>query len=951
MNDEELEQRLHAEIQDLVRPPYAAPDTLRRRVGSLEMMESIRYRGSRGVPRVLRKPRNLAAAAVIAVLVASAMLFHQASPHPGNSANLPATFEMFGRIDANSAWAESGADLYITRDGGRTWTKGTIPGGSSLLSEAHQLVPDPATGTPSTAEPGTTANTAGFDHIYPFFLDADHGWLLSWTVSNAAACQVGDWSLTVWRTSDGARSWQSAGVPGTYKGYGTLQFTDTQHGWMTITRMDAAGCSTQTGGGDGSATSTIGPAPELATPAPTPTPAPLPSDQTTVLSTSDGGATWSPASTLAVMAFFSFTGSKEAWGYGSGGSGAGALDLVLRSVDGARTWTKSELPMPAGYSLMGIGQEPEVDGDLVTLRVEATATGPLGGLSATPNAPYSGPAYEILTFVSSDAGTTWRLDATRAIPGEYPNLMTTVSGIYLQAPRSQPIAVSEENWASGGPYGVFYGQGLPVTSDTFQASFDGGVSWLSYSTKGLPGSVGMAQWTSPDDVWVMSSADSMGGYGGSSYIYTTRDSGNTWTGLGGAPAWPASLQPTMTPQIVGPDFSFDVPTANPQFESGPSILSMGRVDANVGWVETSGSTGFDLRMTTDSGATWSEPRPLPNDSDILLPIADIQFVDANHGWLIASREDQAPSVNDSNTPSPAGLHYGMAVFRTADGGTSWQRSTIDAGEWPASLQSVTNAGYGISASIHFRDATHGEAFSTFVWSGTGGASPPDQVCKQASTNDGGATWSGPRDGPCASRMTFNSSSDGYGQIWDFGSSATVFVTSDGGQTWVSGELPQPNYLQGVIGATNLLLMERHSDGTLHALVTAGGSMALDVSADRGKTWVDSGAGVGLTRTGGSDYLVGWLGEGNWIALQTGADLAVKPDARETYDGGLTWMPLAATGLELVSGVAFVRSTDGWVVGQPYMCQTSGDGSQGCLISSDVLATSDGGQTWRTILTP
>ena len=103
MNDEELEQRLHAEIQELVRPPYAAPDTLRRRVGSLDMLEPVRYGSGRGVPRVFRKPRNLAAAAVVALLVGSAMFFRPPTTHPANSVQLPASFEMFGRVDANSA--------------------------------------------------------------------------------------------------------------------------------------------------------------------------------------------------------------------------------------------------------------------------------------------------------------------------------------------------------------------------------------------------------------------------------------------------------------------------------------------------------------------------------------------------------------------------------------------------------------------------------------------------------------------------------------------------------------------------------------------------------------------------------------------------------------------------------------------------------------------------------
>lgn len=532
MNDEELEERLRADIQELVRPPYGAPDTLRRRVAALDILEPIRYRGGHGVitvPRVLRKPRVLAAVAVVALLIGSAMAFHPNPPHPANPANLPAIFDMFGRIDANSAWLESGSDLYITQDAGLTWAKGSIPVGSSSREQ--------------TAAPTTGASSGpGVDHLYPVFIDANHGWLLSWTVANFSDCQVGDWTLTVWRTADGGRTWQSSQLPGTYKGYGSVQFTDAQHGWVTITRMDYA-YSCPTPAGDGTISWTADPGPELATPAPTPAPTPMPDDETTVLASSDGGASWSPASTLTSMVFVSFTGPQEAWGFGT--TGTGSFDLVVHSNDGARTWTKAQIALPDGMSAAGIGTPPVSDGDRLMLRMTAYQSGPLTNQGPdTPNARY-GAGFEILTFVSDDGGSTWTLDATRAIPGEYPAGLTTGSNPLTPAARSQPIAVMDNNQAPG------------TGTDALQATFDGGITWLSYSTKGLPGMIGLSQWVSPDDVWVMSNAGSTSRSLGvaSYYIYTTRDGGKTWTALGGAPTWPASPVPTDTPMVVGPDYS------------------------------------------------------------------------------------------------------------------------------------------------------------------------------------------------------------------------------------------------------------------------------------------------------------------------------------------------------------------------------------------------------------
>jgi hypothetical protein len=943
MNDEELEQQLRAEIHALVRPPYGAPETLRQRVGSLDMMERVGSGSHRGLPRVFRKPRILAAAAVVVALIGSAMLFRQSSqPHPGNSVHLPAQFEMFGRIDANSAWVEDGADIFITRDDGATWTKGTVPGGTSygtgmLQRSTGQTIEWPTASAP-TPEPAATPNGGpGFDHLYPVFVDADHGWLMSWTVANAVwsdtDCQPGDWTLTVWRTSDGAQSWQPAVLPGTYGSYGTMQFTDKQHGWVTVERMGYAACVVQSGGTEASAgpaaTSVTGL--QAVTAPPSPTPAPLPEDATTVLSTTDGGATWSRTSTLNSYAVLYFSGNDEAWGFGA--ASLSSLDLVLHSTDGGRTWTKAQLPLPPGATIAGIGQVPVRDGGLVSLRIVAYQSPPdyqsSTGDQGARIAPDSGPNCVILTYVSDDGGKTWKLDATRAVPGSSPNLMSGAYASIVQTPPDPPIAVIEPSFVGGGGDGTTftYASGTP---DSLQASFDGGVSWTSYATKGLPGNVNMVQWASPDDVWVMSGESRKGGFGSATYVYTTRDGGATWTALGSAPSWPVPTQPTIPPVMIGPDGSYGAvlpPQPQPQpVLAQTSVVSMGRADANVGWVEAIGSTGrAELRMTADGGATWSEPRPMP-------AIGEAQFVDANKGWLV-----------DSSTTVPDGSSRSLSLFSTTDGGRSWVPSNIDMGSVPDSAGG-SSGGWSSFQGMHFRDATHGELYSTIAYSTGSNVQDPtkwDTVCTQASTADGGATWSPPRDGPCASQLTFDTSSQGYAQSWQGG--PTLYVTSDGGETWVTGELP---------ATSTLLLLEHRADGTLRALVDTGGSLAVDVSSDGGKTWTDSGYAVGSRGSMALGYRVVRLAEGSWLALPSDTGLIQLSEGPSlTGDAGLSWIPLAASGLEPVAGTAFVSSTDGWAIGVQSSCHSDSSGSQTCEASSDILATWDGGQTWRTILTP
>jgi photosystem II stability/assembly factor-like uncharacterized protein len=903
MTDDELGRRLHDELQSRIDPPSAAPEAVREHLRNLRSMQEVRL-GEPGQPHSFRNLLAIAAAvAVIALLTTGLLTWQSLKPRTAGvgSAN---GIEMFARLDSKVAWAESGSDLYVTRDGGVTWTQGTVPGGRSLgqmqvdLQAAPQATPNAAIGSP---EPGATPGSSDTpaqasqynyfpNHLYPSFIDADHGWLLSWTVPKTS---TGDWTLTVHRTGDGGRTWASTQLPGTYKGYGLVQFTDAQHGWVTVYRLDTTYSSTAAG-------------PEAS---PTAPPA-MPSDATTVLATSDGGATWSRVSTIPALALLRFTSASEAWGYIQAASGS-TINSIVHSTDGGHTWQTAPLPIPEGYTLMGTPAEPPTrttDSSLI-LRVQCTSS---GGPNTLP--------YALVTFLSADDGRTWTLNSTNSMDGLSMN--TGLSAV-LQLPPGQPIVAyrSGQTFDQGG-------------SSPFKASFDGGATWIEYQAAGLPSSVSMAQWTSPDDVWVLTTATSGNSNG---RLYATHDQGKTWTALMGAPAWPASLEPAPTPMMV-------VATAQPIGPSGPTIDTAGRVDAKVGWVVETDSTGsYELRLTDDGGATWTDPRSMPS-------VGDVQFVDADHGWILSSEM----------TSSGATTSFSVVVLRTADGGRTWEKPAgTDLGTIPGDSGSTY-----ASTSMHFRDALHGELFGSLGSSSDGpaaerSASPAAApLCEQLSTSDGGATWSKPKSAPCMMMTSFTDATLGYGS--DPQGAPVIHLTVDGGQTWIDADLPLPAGASGAgSSGTTVQLLERRADGTLRALVSSMGSQTITtvvVSSDGGKTWTAPEAAQGLTAPA---YGVAWLGEGHWLALgQTLSSVGTPTalDARVTEDGGATWKSIPAQGLpNYTSNPHFVSATDGWVAAADLSCSSSSTGTDtqsSCSLEVWALyATNDGGNTWQVIFKP
>lgn len=203
----------------------------------------------------------------------------------------PASMRM---INASTGWAAGSATDRILR---------TTDGGSHWVDV-----------TPKAAKAGTWTT---------FFLDANNAWLASSVQPGSAST---DFSVTIYRTVDGGRTWVQAGEVAADRGWpASIDFVDATHGWLFMQLGVAAG-----------------------------------SEGVAIFATIDGGTAWTKVSEADTSGNpghlpFSchkgppiFLNSSTGWMPGSCGAGGGPYFYVTH--DGAQSWSAVTISLPAGYS-------------------------------------------------------------------------------------------------------------------------------------------------------------------------------------------------------------------------------------------------------------------------------------------------------------------------------------------------------------------------------------------------------------------------------------------------------------------------------------------------------------------------------------------------------------------------------------------------------------------------
>lgn len=329
-------------------------------------------------------------------------------------------------------------------------------------------------------------------------------------------------------------------------------------------------------------------------------------------------------------------------------------------------------------------------------------------------------------LLSRDGGAGKRISPTRAIPALFCLIMLLGFGA-LRAQQWNYNPLPMEDWGTG-VYFTDSLNGVAVSwnfiggarADIYHTS-DGGYSWNSNHSHG--GGLFGVTFADKKNGFAVGDNPSCGCGG----IYRSTDGGRSW--------------------------SLNYSSSSAQ----PSLYSVEFATSKIGFAGGDNST---LLRTTDGGASWIEL-----SGKVSGIVRDIQFVDANNGFLI--------------TATPPSSLQGERIYKTTDGGNTWARVSLGSNFMPEA--------------VHF--------VSPMVGFAVGNLGRP-MILK---TTDGGATWDvkyANLDGQSILlAVQFITPYVGYaagGHVnWGQGDKGIILGTKDGGETWAEEETTLSDVIRAI----------------------------------------------------------------------------------------------------------------------------------------------------------
>ncbi|HKV32006.1 MAG TPA: hypothetical protein VJT14_13430 [Candidatus Dormibacteraeota bacterium] len=379
------------------------------------------------------------------------------------------------------------------------------------------------------------------------------------------------------------------------------------------------------------------------------------------------------------------------------------------------------------------------------------------------------------------------------------------------------------------------------------------------------------------------------------------------------------VTPTASP-VTSP-ITKPTPYPTPATSSAPYPLlppvSMRMINATTGWAAGSGTNR--ILRTTDGGSHWDDVTP----RWARLGTWTTFFLDANNAWLASSLQ-----------PGSGSPDFTVKIYRTSDGGQSWQSVGTAEADW------------GFPAALDFVDRQRGWLF--IKQDGTL-ETPGSNMVAVYGTTDGGASWNklsqtdtsaiaGHLPQAC-SKLTpvfLNASTGWIPGGCGAGGGYFLYVTRDGGRNWagVALRMPRAGTLTCDCGIERLRFWDnQHGAFVLNDAYQDSRGYAqnfLYTTTDGGRSWQ-----LGPLMPQNS-FWVYFLDAGHAWTLDAKANNLLF-----SADGGQHWsaagtVPSNSNGV--VMDFQFVTAQVGWALGAD---------SRGLPI----LKTLDGGKTWTTQLAP
>ncbi len=351
-------------------------------------------------------------------------------------------------------------------------------------------------------------------------------------------------------------------------------------------------------------------------------------------------------------------------------------------------------------------------------------------------------------------------------------------------------------------------------------------------------------------------------------------------------------------------------SASSSAAAGSRVRLFQLVTAMQGWVVTD----QQLLWLSHDGRQRTDITP---GGIAVTAIRGVFFRDVTHGWVVAS-----------GTPDPA-RGTPLDVYRTSDGGQTWQRSSL-AGPDPVNTDATSRPAY-----IDFVDPQYGWVMARQATNVNFSAGDLYQ------TTDGGATWT-KLSLPIGGSIRFMSRSDG----WTAGGALNdrLYVTRDGGQTWERQAVTLPPDYTANAPAYDLPTFQDNRTGVLPVSFTGAdrGAIGFYVTGDGGRTWSLAATIPSQDRLERGVALRSEIVDTDtWLVASFGGGRVDR-----TRDRGRTVETVPASGLPNgVAKIDFATADVGWSRTETTTCSGV---KTGCSTTVQLLRTTNSGQSWQPI---